>query len=70
MTLRLRCYASSFPNGVEAMASEYSLPIVLEKIYENQWPSDTPEAFPSFRCSPRMNKPFDSYGEYNEQNQR
>jgi hypothetical protein len=36
MTFRLRCYASSFPNGFEAMASEYSLPIVLEKIYENQ----------------------------------
>lgn len=25
-----------FPNGVESMASEYSLPVVLEKIYENQ----------------------------------
>lgn len=26
----------TFPNGIEAMVSEYSLSIVLEKIYENQ----------------------------------
>ena len=25
-----------FPNGVEAMSSEFSLPVVLEKINENQ----------------------------------
>ena len=30
------CYAFCFPNGVESMASEYSLTVVLEKMYENQ----------------------------------
>jgi len=36
LPFRLRCYASNFTNGIEAITSEYSLPIVLEKIYENQ----------------------------------
>ncbi|WP_329608694.1 MULTISPECIES: hypothetical protein, partial [unclassified Pseudomonas] len=36
LPFRLRCYGSNFPNGVETMASEYSLSVVLERIYENQ----------------------------------